>query len=85
MTRHVPYAEFRKNLAKYIDEVAGSRASIHVEGPAGSVVMISEEEFEGWKETIYLLKSPANASRLLRGIKAADAGKLEEHELTGEQ
>ena len=35
MTRHVPYEEFRKNLAKYMDEVRGSRASIHVEGPTG--------------------------------------------------
>jgi PHD/YefM family antitoxin component YafN of YafNO toxin-antitoxin module len=25
---------------------------------AGSVVMIAEDEFEGWKETIHLLSSP---------------------------
>lgn len=47
--------------------------------------MMSEEEFEGWKETIYLLQSPANAKELLNAVKAADAGELEEHKLIGKQ
>jgi antitoxin YefM len=35
----------------------------------------SEEEFEGWQETMRLLRSPRNAERLLRSIRAADGGK----------
>jgi antitoxin YefM len=31
-------------------------------------------------ETVHLLKSPANAARLLRSIKEADEGKLTERE-----
>jgi antitoxin YefM len=31
-------------------------------------------------ETVHLLKSPANATRLLRSIKDADQGKLTERE-----
>ncbi len=81
MSRHVSYDEFRKNLAKYMDEVSGSHASLHIKRDAGSVVIMSEEEFEGWKETIHLLRSPNNAKELLEAIKAADAGKLVEHEL----
>ena len=41
--------------------------------------MMSEQEFEGWQETVYLLQSPANAEQLLAGVKAADDGKLAEH------
>ena len=41
--------------------------------------MISEQEFEGWQETVYLLQSPANAEQLLAGVRAADEGKLVEH------
>jgi antitoxin YefM len=41
--------------------------------------MISEQEFEGWQETVYLLQSPANTEQLLAGVKAADDGKLAEH------
>jgi antitoxin YefM len=32
-------------------------------------------------ETLHLLRSPANAERLLRSIEDADAGKLAEHPL----
>ena len=32
-------------------------------------------------ETLYLLRSPANAERLLRSIESADARRLTEHEL----
>lgn len=35
----------------------------------------------GVDETNYLLRSPANARRLLNSIKAANAGHLQEHEL----
>jgi antitoxin YefM len=40
---------------------------------------MSEQEFEGWKETVHLLQSPANAEQLLAAVKAADDGKLVEH------
>lgn len=48
------------------------------------VVTISKQEYEGLKETIYLLSNPANAQELLAGIAEADAGKFEEHELLNE-
>ena len=83
MTRHVSFAEFRDNLAQYMDEV--STGPLHIERDACSVVMISEDEFEGWKETIHLLQSAANAEDLLRAIKVADAGDLVEHEPTDNQ
>ena len=51
---------------------------------ARSVVVLSEEEYESIMETLHLLRSPANAQRLLRAIESADAGKLSEHEIAGE-
>lgn len=48
------------------------------------VVTISKEEYEGLKETIYLLSNPANAQELLAAIAEANAGKLIEHELLDE-
>jgi antitoxin YefM len=79
MTRHVPYDEFRKDPAKYMDEVGGE--PLRIDRVAGSVVLIAEDEFEGWRETIRLLSSPANASRLLSALAQAEAGKLKEHAL----
>jgi antitoxin YefM len=74
---HVSYSDFRNNLASYMDAVCDDRAPIVVtRRNARSVVLISEEDYEGLMETVHLLKSPANANRLLRSIKEADEGAL---------
>jgi antitoxin YefM len=77
---HVSYSELRNNLASYMDEVCDSRDVLHVTRQnARSVVMISEREYEGLMETLHLLKSPANAARLLRSIEEANSGNTAEH------
>jgi antitoxin YefM len=48
---------------------------------ARSVVIMSEQDYDGLMETVHLLKSPANAARLLRSIKDADLGKLKKREI----
>jgi antitoxin YefM len=79
---HVPYTKLRANLAEYMEKVSNSRAPLHVTRQnARTVVMIAEEEYEGMMETLHLLRSPANAARLLRSVEAADAGKLVERDL----
>ena len=79
---NVSYTELRSNLAAYMDQVCDDRAPLVVTRQnARSVVMLSEEEYEGLIETVHLLKSPANAARLLRSIKEADEGKAVAREL----
>jgi antitoxin YefM len=79
---HVSYSELRNKLASYMDEVCDSRAPLLVTRQnARSVVIMSEEDYEGLIETVHLLKSPANAARLLRSIKDADRGKLKKREM----
>lgn len=79
---HVSYSAFRQHLAQYMDEVCDSRATLRVTRQnARTVVLLSEEEYEGMMETLHLLRSPANAKRLLRSIKKADTGKLIEREI----
>jgi antitoxin YefM len=79
---HVSYSQLRNNLASYMDEVCDGRAPLFVTRQnARSVVLMSEEDYEGLMETVHLLKSPANAARLLRSIEDADQGKVTEHEL----
>jgi antitoxin YefM len=81
-TSHVSYTDFRERLAAYMDQVCDSRAPLHVTRQGGrAVVVISEDEFDGWMETLHLLRSPANARRLLQSIVSANAGKLDEHGL----
>ena len=82
---HVSYTELRSKLAKYMDKVCDSRTPLHVTRQnARTVVMISEDEYEGIMETLHLLKNPANAARLLRSIEEADKGQLVERDLLEE-
>ena len=43
------------------------------------MVMISLEDFQAMQETTYLLRSPANARRLLESIAELEGGKGTEH------
>jgi antitoxin YefM len=79
---HVSYTELRANLASYMDEVCDSRTPLFVTRQnARSVVILSEDEYEGILETLHLLRSPANAERLLRSIATANSGDVSPHEL----
>jgi antitoxin YefM len=79
---HVSYTELRGNLAKYMEEVCDSRDALVVtRQSARSVVLLSEDEYAGMMETLHLIRSPANAERLISSIREADEGRLVEHEL----
>lgn len=83
---HVSYTELRANLAKYLDEVCDTHAPLHITRQnARTVVMLSEEEYEGMLETLHLLRSPANAARLLRALESAEKGVLAERDLVEPQ
>jgi antitoxin YefM len=78
---HVSYSQLRNNLASYMDEVCDDHAPLVVTRQnARSVVMMSEDDYEGLMETVHLLKSPANAARLLRSIGDANEAKLAERD-----
>ena len=80
---HVSYTELRQNLAHYMDQAVDDHIPILVtrQGGKGNVVILSEEEFEGWQETVHLLSNPANARRLVESIREAEAGLTTEHDL----
>ena len=83
---HVTYTDLRQNLADYMDQAVETGAPIIVtrQGGRGNVVILSEDEFEGWQETVHLLSSPRNAERLMRAMRELDAGKGQERELVRE-
>jgi antitoxin YefM len=79
---HVSYSKLRDNLAAYMDEVCNGRAPLVItRRNARSVVLMSEEDYDGLMETVHLLNSPANAARLLRSIADADQDRLTEREI----
>ena len=70
-------------MASYFDRVTDDREPLVVtrQGGKGNLVVMSEDEFEGWQETVHLLSSPKNAERLLASIQQAKAGGTREQEL----
>lgn len=79
----VSYSEARENLKSMIDKVVSDRAPLAITRQRGQegAVLISASEWASIEETLYLLRSPKNAERLLESIRELEAGGGEEHEL----
>ena len=74
-------SEARKNLFGLIEQVNNDRVEVEIVSRRGDAVLMSRAEFDALNETAYLLRSPANAERLLRSIDAVRRGEYELHEL----
>ena len=78
----VSYSEARENLKSMIDKVVADRAPLAITRQRGEgAVLVSASEWASIEETMYLLRSPANAKRLLESIAELEAGGGEVHEL----
>ncbi|AMK78115.1 MULTISPECIES: type II toxin-antitoxin system Phd/YefM family antitoxin [Methylomonas] len=78
----ISYSAARANLAKTMDKVCADHAPIIITRKSESpVVMLSLEDFQAMEETAYLLRSPANARRLLESIAELESGQGTEREL----
>ena len=76
------YTTVRANLASAMDKVCNDHeALIITRNGEQSVVMLSLEDYKALEETAYLLRTPANAKRLLSATTQLDAGKGVEREL----
>lgn len=66
--------EFRARYAETLDAVIGDREEVIVTRAGHEpVVIVALDEYESLKETAYLLRSPANARRLLAAIERLEA------------
>jgi antitoxin YefM len=79
----ISYSTVRANLACTMDRVCNDHEPIIVTRKGQpSVVMLSLEDYKALEETAYLLRSPANAKRLLGAIQQLLAGDGVERELS---
>jgi antitoxin YefM len=70
------YTEARDNLASAWDQTVSSREPIVFERRGHEpVVLMPLEEWQGVQETAHLLRSPANAKRLLGALRRLRKGK----------
>ncbi len=72
----VSYTEARNNLKDIMDRACEDYEPYIITRKNGqNAVIISLEEYNGFKETAYLLSSPNNAKRLFESIEEAKTGK----------
>ena len=74
--KSITYTAARENLASTINRVCEDHAPVVItRNRDQAVVMLSLAEYESLQETAYLLRSPANAKRLLQSIESLESGK----------
>ena len=72
----ITYTAARENLASTMDRVCQDHDPVIItRNRDQAVVMLSLEDYESLQETAHLLRSPANAKRLLESIDSLNAGK----------
>lgn len=80
-TMSITASEARQNLFPLIEQVNEDHAPVHITSRKGNAVLMSEEDFTSWTETVHLLRSPKNARRLLDSIAEAEDGRTQQREL----
>ena len=80
--RTMSYTESRAKYAEVLDAVVSDREEVVITRAGHEpAVIVSLDDYESLKETAYLLRSPANARRLLASIDELESGKGVEREL----
>ena len=75
----ISYTEARDRLASVWDHTVSTREPVVIDRRGHeSVVIVPASEWEGLQETAHLLRSPANARRLLAALNRLEEGEGEE-------
>ena len=76
------YTESRARYAEVLDSVINDREEVVITRAGHEpVVLMSLADFESLRETAYLMRSPANARRLLDAMERLETGRGEQHDL----
>ena len=79
------YTQARQNFKNVLDRVTDDvDCTVVVRRDGDDAVIMSKSHYDSIMETLYLLRSPANAKRLMESVAAVEAGEIEEHQLIEE-
>jgi antitoxin YefM len=70
----VSASEARSRLFPLIQQVNDDHVPVRITSKSGDAVLMSAEDYDSWQETIYLLRSPANARRLMEAVARDQSG-----------
>lgn len=78
----VTASEARKHLFPLVGPVDNDRKPVEITSRHGDAVLLSREDYDALEETAHLLRSPANARRLLETLAQAQGGERQQHPLS---
>lgn len=90
MLMSISASEARQRLFPLLEQVNADHEPVRITSKAGDAVLMSAQDYDSWQETVYLLRSPENARRLMEAVArdradrpesadhAATVGELEE-------
>ena len=83
-TTAIGASEARTQLFPLIQQVNDDHVPVRIKHKAGDAVLVSADDFDSWQETIYLLRSPADARRLMEAVARDRAGQADVAKTVGE-
>jgi antitoxin YefM len=73
-------SEARRRLFTLLEQVNTDHHPVRITSKAGDAVLMSADDYDSWQETVYLLRSPENARRLMEAIARDKAGHCAVHQ-----
>ncbi|MGP4058314.1 type II toxin-antitoxin system Phd/YefM family antitoxin [Mycobacterium sp. 4D054] len=68
-------SEARQRLFPLLEQVNTDHEPVRITSRAGDAVLMSADDYDSWQETVYLLRSPENARRLMEAVARDKAGR----------
>jgi antitoxin YefM len=61
-------SEARQRLFPLLEQVNTDHEPVRITSKGGDAVLMSADDYDSWQETVYLLRSPENARRLMEAV-----------------
>lgn len=68
VTVSISASEARKQLFPLLEQVNTDHQPVRITSRGGDAVLMSADDYDSWQETVYLLRSPENARRLMEAV-----------------
>jgi antitoxin YefM len=61
-------SDARQRLFPLLEQVNTDHEPVRITSKGGDAVLMSADDYDSWQETVYLLRSPENARRLMEAV-----------------
>lgn len=73
--------EARKRLFPLVEQVVEDHTPVEIVSDGGNAILMSKADYDAMIETAYLLRSPTNATHLLKSMEQARRGEVKRRKL----